>query len=418
MTGAITPTLLAFIRETFGINPDALGPAAVQAALRDSMAELGETDANAFVERLWADPAAQLTLGEHLIVPETWFYRDVTPFEFLGTLARNHPPTRPLRILSAPCSTGEEPYSIAMTLLQAGLNPDQFVIEAADLSPHALAQARRACYGPHSFRTATPDLSPFFEPGPDGTRQLRADLRALVQFHQANLLDPDAFAQKPLFDIIFCRNVLIYLEETARAQVVALISRLLLPHGHLFVGHAELLPLFGPHFSRVPETSAFAYQFRPLPAGSTPPPPPSPKPKPTSKPAGAPAPNLPPEAPTATLPPPPLVPLASSEPQTVPWSEARHLADRGDYRRALALAEACLQKDRTSPELHFLIGTIRLALGDENGARVAFSKTLYLEPRHPEALLHAALLAERHGDARAAAQFRARSARLRPSVSP
>ncbi|GAB4243239.1 MAG: protein-glutamate O-methyltransferase CheR [Candidatus Methylacidiphilales bacterium] len=408
----LATTLLTLIQERMGLDATSVGLPTVQAAVRASMTALGETDVAAFENRLRTDPTAWDDLVEKLVVPETWFFRDGKPFDLLRALGRtrldsNEPP---LRILSIPCATGEEPYSMVMTLLEAGLTPNQFTIEAADISHLAIERAQRAIYGPNSFRSA--DLSfrdRYFDPQPDGTFRLKEAIRRLVRFHHANLLDPNFLADHPRFEVIFCRNVLIYFDKAGRQRAAAHFTRLLLPGGLLFVGHAELLPLFAKDFRLLPETSAFAYVFI---GGTDPWPAPSPhrnwKPEPTpprlvSGPVAR-------AIETAPLPPPAPEPSPSWEAMV---TEATQLANRGDYSQALALAEACLLRHQVSPELHFLIGSIRLALEDETGASEAFFKTLYLNPKHEEALLHSALLAERRRDLQAAARFRARAARLR-----
>src|SRR6266446_6784075 len=120
------------------------------------MAARGVTDRAAFAERLENSSEDLQALVEQIVVPETWFFRDVQPFRFVGrwvaTEAARSGPERVFRVLSIPCSTGEEPYSIAMSLLDRGVPAGSFTIDAADVSRRSLAHARAGRYGKRSFR--------------------------------------------------------------------------------------------------------------------------------------------------------------------------------------------------------------------------------------------------------------------------
>jgi chemotaxis protein methyltransferase WspC len=120
-------------------------------------------------------------------------------------------PARPVRILSLPCSTGEEPYSLAMALLDAGMMPAQFVIDAYDIRTRSLEIAAAGIYGRNSFRGATWASATAF-PAHDGGWQCRA-IREQVRFAPGNLLAPDFLRHAAPYDFIFCRNVLIYFER-------------------------------------------------------------------------------------------------------------------------------------------------------------------------------------------------------------
>ncbi len=149
-----------------------------------------------------------------MIVPETWFFRYPESFATLAKLATKRLAElnnmRALRILSLPCSTGEEPYSIAMALLDAGLKPHQFKVDGMDVSPLSVDKARRALYGKNSFRGQ--DIAfrdRHFIPENDGYR-LSARVLEQVRLQVGNLLDPTLLANEPPYDFVFCRNLLIY----------------------------------------------------------------------------------------------------------------------------------------------------------------------------------------------------------------
>jgi chemotaxis protein methyltransferase WspC len=174
-------------------------------------------------------------------VPETWFFRDGAAFAALARRAAERvacAPGRVIRVLSAPCSTGEEPYSAAMALLDAGLDPASFAIDALDLSARAIEHARAGCYGRNAFRgTQTAFRTRFFTPTADGWL-LDEQVRSRVQFRQANLMEACADTGVR-YDFVFCRNVLIYFDRDAQDRAIRQLASRLADDGMLFVGPAE-----------------------------------------------------------------------------------------------------------------------------------------------------------------------------------
>ena len=184
--------------------------------------------------------ARQITNGE------SYFFREHHHFDILKEhLAPRHharSPRDPLRVLSAGCSAGQEAYSIAITLHEAGnvLGTAGWKVDACDIHPDRLAQARSALYGEVSLRTCRgADRRLYFEN--DGERyRVRPEYRNRVRFFTANLTDPAA-ADWGRYNVIFCRNVLIYFSDDAFQEAVDQFFRCLLPGGYLFLGHSESL---------------------------------------------------------------------------------------------------------------------------------------------------------------------------------
>ncbi len=149
---------------------------------------------------------------------------------------------RTLRIWSAGCSTGEEPYTIAMLLMEIGL-PANWRIEVigTDISQRVLHQARKAVYGRSSFR-ATDDcyIQKFFTPHEGGYR-VNDEVRELVTISHLNLFDKNRLALLGRMDVIFCRNVIIYFDSTAKKRVIESFHSALRPCGYLLLGHSESL---------------------------------------------------------------------------------------------------------------------------------------------------------------------------------
>jgi chemotaxis protein methyltransferase CheR len=185
------------------------------------------------------EPTALGALVEHAVVGETAFWRHPEQLAAFVRLAREAP--GPLRIWSAGCATGEEPYSIAIALLEAGRLGAGDRILATDVSARALAAASAGAFRARALRKLPPALARWLEPG--DPRRVRREVRALVSFARHNLAaDPVPHGG---FDVVFCRNVLIYFSpETADAALHRLVGALA-PGGTLVLGPVEV-PLAAP----------------------------------------------------------------------------------------------------------------------------------------------------------------------------
>lgn len=180
---------------------------------------------------------------EAVIVPETWFFRYPESFATLARLAVKRlaeiKHLRALRILSLPCSTGEEPYSIAMALLDAGLGAHQFKVDGMDVSPLSVARAKEARYGRNSFRGADLGFRERHFDAEDEGYRLSERVREQVRLQVGNLLDPALLANEAPYDFVFCRNLLIYFDQPTQQQVFEVLKRLTHQDGVLFIGPAE-----------------------------------------------------------------------------------------------------------------------------------------------------------------------------------
>lgn len=204
-------------------------------------AALPEAVRDAYWTRLTTDAAERQALIDALVVPETWFFREREAFAALargGAQRRAAQPGEVVRVLSAPCSTGEEPYSAAMALIDAGLAHEQFGIDAIDISAASIEAATRGVYGRNAFRgDALAFRERYFHATPDGW-QLADAVRRAVSFERANLFDWLA-AHPVRYDFIFCRNVLIYFDREAQDRAIGLLRARLADGGMIFVGPAE-----------------------------------------------------------------------------------------------------------------------------------------------------------------------------------
>ena len=405
--------LASFLREAIGLDPASLGPEVLEGALRRRLRATGLETRSDYLALLRRSAAEGQALIEQVVVPETSFFRDGAPFALLARHAerawRGASPGAPLRILSVPCATGEEAYSIAMALVEAGLAPEAVEVLAVDVSRTAIQQAERGAYRTRALAGVPAELRDrYFDATARGFR-VRQALRGRIRFAAANLVAPMFLGEEAPFDAIFCRNLLIYLHAAARSRALARLDALLAPEGLLFVGHAEAMPAVSARFEAVPEAGAFAYRKarQSLAEDARPPllPPVRPAPRPGSRPG------------PALASPPRRPPRASALPPAGPGREAlltqaRQLADAGRLAEAAAVCEACLRLDPANPQVHFLLGVILEAAGDAARAETALTRAVYLDAEHYEAILHLGLLRARRGDAAGAEALRQRAARL------
>jgi chemotaxis protein methyltransferase WspC len=407
MPTAYFETLLA---ARLGFNADAVGRPAVANAIRRAMAEQRVSDIAAYARLVVHDAGAWETLVDHVVVPETLFFRDATPFELVAEFAcerRQREAAGVLRVLSCPCSSGEEAYSLAITLLDGGTPRDAFSVRAVDVSRRAVRRAAANRFPANSFRGA--DLSyrdRYFEAAGDGMWKLQEAVAELVSVQQGNMLAPDLLAEEPPFDVVFCRNLLIYLHAQAKAGVMAAVRRLLAPNGLLVVGHAEAAIAREHGFRPVGRPGAFAFSLEGARRAATP----LPRPRRVRDERGAPLPAERVSVRIAKRPGSASFPRLHVEAETS-LARASELADAGRLVDALRVCAAHLERTPDSADGHFLMGVLRDAMGERRLASVSLTKALYLDPAHLAALQHLALTREADGDFSGAALLRARARR-------
>ncbi|MBW4592948.1 MAG: tetratricopeptide repeat protein [Brasilonema angustatum HA4187-MV1] len=415
------------LKQKIGLDASTLGSATINRAISQCMAICGLNNITDYLARLQTSTQELEQLIEMVVVPETWFFRDKEPFVFLSRYVMsewfpNHR-GRVLRILSIPCSTGEEPYSIAIALTEAGLPTKNFSIDAVDISKKSLLKAQRAVYSRNSFRGNNDSMRKRYFTQVGEEYQLCDSLKSTVHFIHGNLLDPSFLMNKVPYDVIFCRNVLIYFDSSATEKTVQVLSRLLIDKGLLFVGHSET-QLLSPQFVSVRHPLAFAYQkqenknqqLRHEEKSNN-------SSQPTER-----------KKPLQKLNSKSDVKITShsfldksKEVKTIPLNKAKgdstttptpmlktaqSLAEQGQLDEALRLCETYLSQNPTSAEAYLLLGQLYQIQSNQEQALASYQKAIYLEPNHYEALLNLALLKERSGDLASAAVIRQRIQRL------
>jgi chemotaxis protein methyltransferase CheR len=237
--------------------------------LAERMATTGSTSFQSYFAILRSDADDEI---EHLVnaftVNETYFYREdhqlrCMTANLLDEVIRGKRTGEPLRIWSIPCSTGEEPYSIAMWLMENWKQVDQYDIEivGSDIDTRALDTAANGVYGDRSLMRLSRDLiERYFAPAPPDGYRIDVGLRNSIKFTRANLIDGKDMAHYRDFDIVFCRNVLIYFDDSSRRIAAENLYDCLRPGGYICLGHSETMSRISPLFKVCRFSDAIVYQ--------------------------------------------------------------------------------------------------------------------------------------------------------------
>lgn len=248
------------VKNACGINLHDGKKELVKARLCKILRALKITDFDEYIERIANDPREMTRMLDSLSTNLTYFFRESQHFNYLrevelpALLYRNRQ-SRRLRLWSAGCSSGEEPYSMAVTVREvlASAKDWDVGILATDLSTRMLEQAKQATYDLERFREMPRNyLSQYFrllETRPVKRYGIKEELRSMVTFGQLNLMG--YWPMKGPFDVIFCRNVMIYFDKQTQARLIQRYWDILAPEGLLFVGHSESLSGINHNFEYV-----------------------------------------------------------------------------------------------------------------------------------------------------------------------
>ncbi|USB31750.1 protein-glutamate O-methyltransferase CheR [Paenibacillus sp. YPG26] len=220
-----------------------------------------------YIRYLEANKAEWDTLVEILTINETYFYREdkqltVYQNEVLPLLKANNF-NQPIKVWSAACSTGEEPYSLAMTNMDSGIcQPSDVTIIGTDINKKVLGTAEKGIYSKRSLsfrRIPQRWLGDYFHETPEAY-QIKETVKDMVSFDYTNLLDEESMRRKAGFDVIFCRNVLIYFDTETVKKVVTHFYQSLKKGGFLFLGHAEIISNLDIGFDTINTNGTFYYR--------------------------------------------------------------------------------------------------------------------------------------------------------------
>ncbi len=240
----------------------------IERRIAERMAATGTRSFPAYFSRIEADPGEVEHLINVFTVNETYFYREEHQLHCLGrsllpSIVETRRPGDLVRIWSVPCSTGEEPYSIAIWLLENWPLVDAYHIEivGSDIDTRVLDEALNGDYGERALsRLPAEVVERYFEPRGDGQRRLIQDLRESVRFTKANLVDTASVAVQGRFDIVFCRNVLIYFDDASRLIAANNLYDALRPGGYICLGHTESMTRISKRFALRRFQDAIVYQ--------------------------------------------------------------------------------------------------------------------------------------------------------------
>jgi chemotaxis protein methyltransferase WspC len=418
----------AFLKDRIGLDVASVGEAIIERAVRQRCTLSKARDHDDYWRTLLVSTDEQQALIEAVIVPETWFFRYPESFVTLGKLASARLAqlngVRPLRILSLPCSTGEEPYSIAMALFDAGLRGPQFSVEAVDISPLSIQRARQGVYGKNSFRGDQL-----------GFRERFFSAVEEVRFQSGNLLDPALPVAQSAYDFVFCRNLLIYFDVDTQRQGFDALKRMTREDGVLFIGPAEgsLLGRMGMVSIGIAHSFAFRRHEEavPEPHGAPTAPAMQPSrsdsgsvhsksslPRGSHKPqlfaprvSGDPALN---KGPRAALRPdikPMAAPAAGNGDAAELLRRIAALANEGRSAEAKVACEQYLKRFEPAAPVFYWLGLLSEVAGQASAAQGFYRKALYLQPQHPETLAQLAALLAAQGDSAGARRLQERAAR-------
>lgn len=402
-----------FLQERIGLDVASVGAPMVERALRQRCAALQARDLDDYWVRLQQSTPEQQALIEAVIVPETWFFRYPESFSALAGLALRRLAelngTRPLRVLSLPCSTGEEPYSIAMALLDAGIAGPGFRVDGIDISPNSIARAEQAVYGRNSFRGSDIAFRQRHFSEVEQGHRLDERVRQQVELQVGNVLDPALRTRRGSYDFVFCRNLLIYFDVPTQQRVFDVLKSLTHEDGVLFIGPAEgsLLARMGMRPLGIAQSFAYVRHIPQEPPPVLSPPPPMPAPSPRRAPA-----PLARRAPAPAPQPARVAPPAAGKPGAEQLlAQIATLANEGRSDEARAACERYLQQHAPDAQVYYWLGLLSDTAGDAAQAVSHYRKVLYLQPQHPEALAHLAALLAAQGDEVGARRLQERAAR-------
>jgi len=382
-------SISGWLSSHIGISTSIIGVSTLRRAVAIRLEAQALTDTQVYLALLLNSEEEQDALVDLVVVPETWFFRDRQPFVHLQAhvIQRLHDISSqtPLRLLSAPCSSGEEPYSMAMTLLDLGIPANHFTIDAVDICKPSIRKARKAVYTNHSFRGVTiSERHRHFRTTAEGF-VLDPAIASAVRFHCSNLMRClEGFGGS--YDVVFCRNLLIYLEDQAGTYLLETIAGLLKPGGLLVVGAAEMGKVPAALFQPLRQSFVFGFERRSAAGGEAPSSAPANPKSAATLPASSRS-----QPPTAATAPrrlrPMLVQAKRSGTETLNPSPA--ILAPGFADGPAAELERCrrrLQLEPTSDGTYLRMAELLLHLQQKQEAFDCLQKCLYLQPKSQEAL--------------------------------
>ena len=416
----------SILKKEIGLDTSTIGDSTIKKILNDRMRSNQITDLDEYYNFLSQNNEELNLLLETSVIPETWFFRDDKPFaSILYNLLkqRHNNPNKICKILCIPCSTGEEPYSLAIFLRNNGIPETAYEIQAIDISLNSIAIAEQGVYGKNSFRdeNSRSHIEKHFS-YKDSEYSLNNNIKSSVKFYRANILDLTTFPVKQIFDFILCRNLLIYFDIPTKAIAYANLNNILDENGILYIGHSEFGSVPGDTFNTVKIDSTYCLVKKSNPYYDLK--------------------NRINYGESACK-----IPLSENNTLAAPRKafsnidlfalpkdnekdnlsnhtrsneknndieiihQARTMADNGNLRNAESLCYKYIDLHGDHEEAFFLLGLINEASGNTQQAQIYYKKSLYLNPKHYETLIHLSLLTKNMGDIETSQRLKERAER-------
>ncbi|MDQ7037872.1 MAG: protein-glutamate O-methyltransferase CheR [Aquificota bacterium] len=254
-------TLRDLIYENTGIVFDDRKRYFVENRVREHMEELGISSLKEYIYRLKRDKNVLKDFISKITVNETYFYREYYHLKALAYLVQTESFGFPVRVLSLPCSTGEEPYSIAIVLMEVLENPVKFEITGVDIDRNALRKAKEGVYSRRSVsKLPGRYLEKYFDRIGEEMWRIKDSVKRRVRFYEGNILDRLFMKGLGRFHYVFCKNLLIYFDDRARVQAVNNLYDVMVDGGYLFLGHAESISRTSSLFEPVKVEGTIVYR--------------------------------------------------------------------------------------------------------------------------------------------------------------
>jgi len=408
--------IVEILRDKIGLDCNTIGKSTVEKILMQRMMSCNIDSVETYYQYLIGHQDELNELLEFAVIPETWFFRDIKPFQIIydniqKELLKNK--LASVNILSIPCSTGEEPYSIAMYLLDKGLPITSFNIDAVDISHRALKYAEKGIYGKNSFRSNNyHEYREKYFTKKDNFYQLEEKINEKINFNRLNILQGD-YLLHGKYDFILCRNLLIYFDTATKEQAFKNLSTFLKDTGLLFIGHSEfgavppglfhnlgssqsfaLTKLNNPGHQKNREKTSFALKEKES----------FNKPIVTQKTSFET--YIQPRKDSS------VTPINTNFANLI--SQAKALANSAQYGEAEILCRRIIDDHGDNTEAFCILGLIASSQKQVALAESLFRKALFLEPKHYESLMHLCLLLQEKGDTQNAELLKKRADRASP----
>jgi chemotaxis protein methyltransferase WspC len=403
------------LRDKIGLDCSTIGKSTVEKILMQRMMSCKIDTVENYYQYLISHQEELSELLEFAVIPETWFFRDIKPFQIIHQHIHDELLKDKLasaNILSIPCSTGEEPYSIAMYLLDKGLPITSFNIDAVDISPRALELAKQGAYGNNSFRSNNyHDYQNKYFTQKDNFYQIQETINNKINFNRLNILQNDYLLHNK-YDFILCRNLLIYFDTTTKERAFKNLSLFLKNTGLLFIGHSEFGSVPTDLFHNLGSSLSFALTKHNNPEHKKA----TSKENQTIKPKG----NTPFKDKVKTkktsfetyIQPSKVIPTTPAKDNLIDMiSQAKNLANSAQYGEAEILCRRLIDEHGDNAEAFYILGLIASSQEQVALAESLFRKALFLEPKHYESCIYLSLLLQEKGDIQNAELFKKRADR-------